>query len=107
MTSTSCAMCRTTPEVVRDEQVREAELVLQVGEQVQYLRLDRDVERRDRLVGHDQRRVQHQRARDRDALALAAREHVRIADVVLGAKADLREHCPRTAARARPAQDRN
>ena len=82
-------------EIVRNEEVREAEVALQVGKQVQHLRLDRDVERRDRLVGHDQRRIQHQRPRNRDALALAAGEHVRIADVVLGPQADLRQHRPR------------
>ena len=64
-------------EVVRDEDVREVELVLQVVEQVDHLRLDRDVERRDRLVGDDQLRVQRERARDADALSLAARELVR------------------------------
>ena len=38
-------------EIVRDEQDREAELALQVAQQVEDLRLDRDVERGDRLVG--------------------------------------------------------
>ncbi|MFI5054653.1 MAG: ATP-binding cassette domain-containing protein, partial [Acidimicrobiia bacterium] len=38
-------------EIVRDEHVREVELVLQVVEQVHYLCLDRDVERRVGLVG--------------------------------------------------------
>ena len=85
-------------EVVRDEDVGDAGLVLQVHQQVQHLRLDRDVERRDRLVGDDDARLEHQRARDRDALALAAREHVRIARVVLGPQADARQH---RAARAR------
>ena len=66
-------------EVVRDEDIGDAGLFLQVHQQVQHLRLDRDVERRDRLVGDDHSRLEHQRARDRDALALAAREHVRIA----------------------------
>ena len=37
-------------EVVRDEQIGEAVLALQVDQQVDDLRLDRDVERRDRLV---------------------------------------------------------
>ena len=50
-------------EVVRDEDVRQVELVLQVVEQVDHLRLDRDVERRDRLVRDDQLRVQGERAR--------------------------------------------
>ena len=57
-------------------------------QQVEDLRLDRDVERRDRLVGDDQLRLQRQRARDADALALAARELVRVAVVVLGVQAD-------------------
>ena len=75
-------------EVVGDEQVGQAELVLQVVEQVDDLRLDRDVERRDRLVGDDELRVQRERAGDADALALAARELVRVAVAVLRREAD-------------------
>ena len=37
-------------EIVRDEQVRQAEPVLKLFQQVYYLRLNRDVEGRDRLV---------------------------------------------------------
>ena len=65
-------------EVVRDEQVGQAEPVLQVAHQVQDLRLDRDVERGGRLVADDELGVGGERARDGDALALAARELVRI-----------------------------
>ena len=54
-------------------------LLLQVAQQVDDLRLDRHVERRDRLVGDDELRVDGERARDADALALAARELVRVA----------------------------
>ena len=75
-------------EVVRDEDVGQRELVLQVVEQVHDLRLDRDVERGDGLVGDDQPRIQRERAGDADALALAARELVRIAVVVLGREPD-------------------
>ena len=64
-------------QVVRDEQVREAELVLEVVEQVDDLRLDRDVERGDRLVEQDQPRLERERAGDADPLALAAGELVR------------------------------
>ena len=39
---------------------------LEILEQVEDLRLDRDVERRDRLVGDDQLRVGDDRARDPD-----------------------------------------
>src|SRR3954471_2454921 len=61
-------------EIVGDEEVREPELLLQVLEQVEDLRLDRDVERRDGLVAHDQLRIQGECARDADALALPAGE---------------------------------
>jgi hypothetical protein len=44
-----------------------------------YFSLNRDVERRGRLVEQQDARLQHQRARDRHALALAARHLVRIA----------------------------
>ncbi len=42
------------------------------------LRLRGDVQRRGRLVGNQQRRIEHQRRRDHDPLALAAGELVRI-----------------------------
>ena len=75
-------------EVVRDEEVREPELVLELDEQVDDLRLDRDVERGDRLVEDQHLRVQRERAGDADPLALAARELVRKAVRVLGAEPD-------------------
>ena len=75
-------------EVVGDEHVGEPELVLQVLEQVDDLRLDRDVEGRDGLVGDDHLRLQRERAGDADALALAARELVREALDVLGREPD-------------------
>ena len=75
-------------EVVRDEDVGEPELALQVLEQVEDLRLHRDVERRDRLVADDQLRVDGERAGDADALPLAAGELVREAVVVLRVEAD-------------------
>ncbi len=78
-------------QVVRDEDVGEAELALEVLQQVQDLRLHRDVERRDRLVADDQLRLERERARDADPLALAARELVRVAVVVLGVEADALE----------------
>ena len=59
-------------EVVRDEDVRESEVALQVLQQVEYLRLNRDVQRGDRLVADNQLRVDGERARHADSLALAA-----------------------------------
>ena len=77
-------------EVVADEDVGEAELALEVDQHVQHLRLDRLVERRHRLVEDHQPRPQRQRAGDVDALALAARQLVRIAfGVVVGIEPDL------------------
>ena len=75
-------------EVVGDEHVGRPELLLEVLEQVDDLRLDRHVERRDRLVGDDELRAQRERAGDPDPLALAAGELVRVAARVLGRQPD-------------------
>ena len=75
-------------EVVRDEDVGQAELPLEVLEEIEDLRLHGDVERRDRLVAEDELRVHRERARDADPLPLAARELVREAIEVLGVEAD-------------------
>ena len=75
-------------QVVRDHHVGQAQLVLQVLEQVDDLGLDRHVKRGDRLVGDDQLGPQRQGAGDPDALPLAAGELVRVPVVVLGIEAD-------------------
>src|SRR5260221_275814 len=66
-------------QVVSDEEVRELELVLQLLEEVDDLRLDGDVEGRDRLVGDDELRLDREGAGDADALPLTTGELVRIA----------------------------
>ena len=66
-------------QVVADEEVAHAVAPLQLGQQRQHLLLHRHVERRGRLVEHQHLGPQHHRARDGDALALAAGELVRIA----------------------------
>ena len=58
-------------EVLGDEEVGEPQLLLEIVEQVEDLALDRDVERRDRLVAHDEVRVEREGTGDADALALA------------------------------------
>jgi hypothetical protein len=75
-------------QVVRDEQERDAHVALELLEQVDDLRLDRHVQRRDRLVGDDQLGVEGERAGHPDALPLAAGELVREAVVVLGVEPD-------------------
>jgi hypothetical protein len=64
-------------QVVRDEQIGQPALALQVLHDVEHLRLHRHVERRGRLVADQELGLGGQRARDRDALALAAGELVR------------------------------
>jgi hypothetical protein len=79
-------------EIMADEQAGEAVLALQFREEFEHLRAHRDVERRDRLVGDDEARPAHHGAGDRDALALAAGELVRIALGEAVAQADLGQH---------------
>jgi hypothetical protein len=65
-------------QVVADEDIGQAEIVLQVLQQVEHLGLHRDVQRAHRLVEHQHLGVQRQAARDGHALALAAGELVRV-----------------------------
>ena len=59
-------------EVMRDEQVRDTALGLQLDEEVEDRRLHGDVERRGRLVADHELRVAGEGARDRDPLLEAA-----------------------------------
>ena len=63
--------------IVRDEQVGQAELASAALQQVDDLRLDRHVERGDRLVENEQLGTQRQSTGNCDALALAAGEFAR------------------------------
>jgi hypothetical protein len=75
-------------QVMRDEQIGEAERFLQVAEQVEDLRLNRHVERRHRLVADHEFRADRECAGNRDTLALAAGEFMRVTVDVLDAEAD-------------------
>ena len=66
-------------QVVADENVGEAETLLEVLEQVEYLGFDGFVERRDGLVQNNQARIQCECARNIDPLSLAARQFMGIA----------------------------
>ena len=57
-------------EIMRNEKIGEVELVLQFRKQIDDLRLDRHVERRNRLVADYQLRVYRKRTRNPDALTL-------------------------------------
>ena len=64
---------------MRDEEVGDPLLRLQLAQQLDDVRLHRDVEGRQDLVAEHQPRPCRKRAGDRDALPLAARELVRVA----------------------------
>ena len=96
--------------VVCDEQIGQAEIALQLVEQVHDLALDGDVQRGNRFVADDEIRLHRQGARDADALALPARELVRIARRHLCEQPDLdqqfRRPLPRRADIGHQAMDR-
>ena len=64
-------------EVVGDEQVGDAALLLQMAQQVEHLGADGHIQSRDGLVGNDELRLHDQGAGNADALALAAGELMR------------------------------
>ncbi len=65
-------------QIMRNEKIGQVILVLQVHHQVDDLRLNRNIQRRDRFIADDQVGVQRQCPCDADALALAAGKFVRI-----------------------------
>ncbi len=88
MTATRSPMLRTTFEIVADEDHGDAVLLLKVAQQVDDLRLDRDVERRNRLVADQKLRARRQ-VRARSRRADAGRRTVR-ADSARPARASAR-----------------
>ena len=64
------------PEIMRDKEIREAELLLQVPEQVHDLRLDGYVERARGLVGNNESRADGEHARHADPPFFPARQLV-------------------------------
>jgi len=75
-------------EVVGDEGDCDSILALEIFEQVDDLGLNRNVQRRYRLVGDDELWLQGDGARDTDALALSARKFVRVSVEVFWIEAD-------------------
>ena len=66
-------------EIVRNEQIGELQLPLEILQQVDDLRLNRDVERRHRFVAHHEAGPQGKGPRDTDPLPLAAGEFMGVA----------------------------
>src|SRR5712692_9216544 len=81
-------------EVVGDKYVSQVEIALELDEEVQYLRLNRHIQSRDRLVGNHQLGLDDQCARDADPLALAAGELMRIAADRFRRQSDQVQHLP-------------
>src|SRR5438876_10980189 len=63
---------------MRNEQVGQSKLLLEISQQIDDLRLDRDVQRGDRFVCNNKFWFKRQRPRDTDYLPLSAAELVRI-----------------------------
>ena len=78
-------------QIVRDEQIGEAAITLQVTQQVDDLRLHTHIEGGHRFIAHHKRWFDGKRTRDSDPLSLSTGEFVRVATAVLGAKADFIE----------------
>ena len=81
-------------EVVGDEEVGTPELSLQVVQERHHLGLQGDVQRAERLVEDDERRIRDERSGDAGALLLPARELMRKAILQPGLEADALEHLP-------------
>ena len=93
-------------QVMADQEHRHADAPLKVVEQLDDLALDGHVERGRGLIGHQQRRLTGERHRNHRALALPARELVRIAvnaPLRLGHTSEF-EQLDRTRARRNPAR---
>ncbi|EAQ14544.1 hypothetical protein RB2654_17781 [Rhodobacterales bacterium HTCC2654] len=79
-------------QVMGDEDIGQPMLGLKPRDEVEDLGADRHVERRDRLVQHDQFGARDERARDGDALTLAAGEFVNVTAHRIGGEAHVPEH---------------
>ena len=64
-------------QIVRDEQIRQTAALLETVEQVEHLSADRNIQRRDWLIGNDKFRLHDQRTRNADALTLSTGKLVR------------------------------
>ena len=71
-----------------NEEIGQTQFLAQIAQEVQHLRLNRDIEGGDRLVENKQIGLQRQRPGEADPLALAAGKTVRVTDHGLNIKAD-------------------
>src|SRR6266851_449859 len=86
------AEMRDDGKVVADQDAAQPAALAQLAQQIEDLRLNRDVEGRGRLVEQEQARLENEGARDGDALALPTGELMRVAVKEMAAEADIVEH---------------
>ena len=77
------------PEIMGDEEVGQAQIILQLFEQFQNVFCHQLVERRCRFIADDQIRIGRQRTSNTDTLLLAARKGCRQAASIIFWQADL------------------
>src|SRR5512138_1399456 len=77
--------------VVSNEQISQTKFSLQVLQDVQDLRLDGDIQRRDRLITDNKTRTESQSTRNADALALPSGKFMWIAAGMITFEPDLAE----------------
>ena len=77
------------PQVMRDKQVGQMHLLLQLLQEIDDLRLNRNIQRRDRFVADDKLGTDTQRPGDADALPLTAAELMRVTAIMVLAQTDL------------------
>ncbi len=75
-------------QIVGNKEISESEFLLQVLQQIDDLGLDRHIQCRHRLIADNQFRLDGERTRDTDALALTAGELVRITSHVIRLQTD-------------------
>src|SRR6266478_5992133 len=75
-------------QIMGNKEISETEFLLQVLQQIDDLGLDRHIQCRYRFIADDQFRLDGERARDTDALALTAGKLVRIASHMIRLQAD-------------------
>ncbi|MDQ1080944.1 hypothetical protein QE401_003470 [Pseudoroseomonas cervicalis] len=90
-------------QIMRDEQDGQAEFFFQFQKEIHHLRLDRHVQRRDRLIRHQEAGLHDQRPRDADALALPARQLMRVPLRMMRLQPDQAQHLRHALPPLRPA----
>ena len=77
--------------IMADQHKGQAQIAYQIAQQIDHLRLHRNIQGADGFIPDDQARIARERARNRDALALPARKFMRPAPGILRPQANTAE----------------